>query len=78
MSNNKDEIIFYELNGKGITKKEFEKYEETLLDDVKKRNRQLRIESIQNMKNGIKHLEDEILLKRKFIKLNEDLMDLGY
>ena len=87
--------------------------EETLLDDVKKRNKELRIESIQNMKNeiqsieesikmkydsiqsmkveiqsieesikmkydGIKLLENNISLKKKFIKLNEELIELGY
>ena len=51
---------------------------ETIVTDVKIRNKQLRIESVKSMKNEIELLENKILLKRKWIKFNEELMDIGY
>tara|TARA_B110001452_G_scaffold108008_1_gene89559 strand:+ start:5997 stop:6179 length:183 start_codon:yes stop_codon:yes gene_type:complete len=51
---------------------------ETIITDVKIRNKQLRIESVKSMENEIELLENKILLLRKWIKFNEELMNIGY
>ncbi len=51
---------------------------ETIITDVKIRNNQLRIESVKSMENEIELLENKILLLRKWIKFNEELMEIGY
>ena len=51
---------------------------ETIITDVKIRNKQLRIESVKSMENEIELLENKILLLRKWIKFNEELMGIGY
>ena len=51
---------------------------ETIKTDVKIRNKKLRIESVKSMENEIELLENKILLSRKWIKFNEELMDIGY
>ena len=49
-----------------------------VINDVKIRNKQLRIESVKSMENEIELLENKILLLRKWIKFNEELMNIGY
>ena len=51
---------------------------ETIKTDVKIRNKKLRIESVKSMENEIELLENKILLLRKWIKFNEELMNIGY
>ena len=51
---------------------------ETLLEDIKTTNKTYRKESIKLQYDEIKLLENKISLIKKFIKINEELTDLGY
>ena len=51
---------------------------ETLLEDMKTNNKTYRKVSVKLQYDEIKLLENKISLIKKFIKINEELIELGY